>query len=83
MKRIHIVCLGLLVSALTGCGNKNTEDVVITVKDPVDKEFPVSDYFQVAAQLTGSNFNEKEFRDYLKDEGSSKIEEEDFRIDLE
>lgn len=38
---------------------------------------------KAAAQLTGSNFDEKEFRDYLKDEGSSKIEEEDFRIDLE
>lgn len=41
------VC-GLVISALTGCSdNKSIEGVVITVKDPGDKEFPVSDYFQV------------------------------------
>lgn len=39
---------GLATSAFTGCSdNKNTESVVITVKDPVDKAFPVSDYFKV------------------------------------
>ena len=41
------VC-GLVISVLTGCGgNKNADEVVITVKDPGDKQFPVSDYFQV------------------------------------
>ena len=45
--QIFPVC-GLVISALTGCGgNKNADDIVITVKDPGDKEFPVSDYFQV------------------------------------
>ena len=43
-----IPACGLVISGLTGCGdNKSTEGVVITVKDPVDKEFPVSDYFRV------------------------------------
>lgn len=38
---------------------------------------------KVAAQLTGSSFNEKEFRDYLTNEGASKLDEEEFRVDLE
>ncbi|MBR4810708.1 MAG: 6-bladed beta-propeller [Bacteroidaceae bacterium] len=39
---------GLVTSALTSCNdNKNTESAVITVKDPLDKDFPVSDYFKV------------------------------------
>lgn len=43
-----IPVMGLVITAFTGCnGNKDTEGVVITVKDPGDKEFKVSDYFQV------------------------------------
>ena len=38
---------------------------------------------KIAAQLTGSSFNEKEFRDYLTNEGASKLDEEEFRVDLE
>lgn len=37
---------------------------------------------KVAAQLSGINFDEKEFRDYLKEQGSSPLEEEDFKIDI-
>ena len=36
---------------------------------------------KVAAQLSGTNFNEKEFREYLQDKGSAPLEEEDFKID--
>lgn len=43
-----IPVMGLVITAFTGCNdNKGTEGVVITVKDPGDKEFKVSDYFQV------------------------------------
>lgn len=43
-----IPVMGLVITAFTGCNdNKDTEGVVITVKDPGDKEFKVSDYFQV------------------------------------
>ena len=37
---------------------------------------------KVTAQMTGGQFNEKEFRDYLSD-GLTKIEDEDFKLDLE
>ena len=37
---------------------------------------------KVAAQLSGINFDEKEFRDYMKEQGSSPLEEEDFKIDI-
>lgn len=36
-----------------------------------------------AAALEGQSFNENEFRDYIKEQGSAKIEEEDFKIDLD
>ena len=38
---------------------------------------------KIAAELTGSSFNEKEFRDYIQHEGLSKIDDEEFKIDLE
>lgn len=38
---------------------------------------------KIAAQLTGSNFNEKELRDYLHNDGLSKISEEEFQPFLE
>ena len=31
---------------------------------------------KVAAELSGTNFNEKEFRDYMKEQGSVSIEED-------
>lgn len=37
---------------------------------------------KVAAQLSGINFDEKEFREYMKEQGSSPLEEEDFKIDI-
>lgn len=37
---------------------------------------------KVASQLTGSKFNESEFRDYLKEQNNERIEEEDFKIDI-
>ena len=38
---------------------------------------------KIAAELTGSKFNEGEFRDYVKEQGSARIEEEDFKLELE
>lgn len=37
---------------------------------------------KTAAELSGSQFNENEFREYMKEQGSSPLEEEDFKIDL-
>lgn len=43
---------GLVLSVIAACGgNQKSDGVVITVKDPVDKEFPVSDYFQVDKRI--------------------------------
>lgn len=38
---------------------------------------------KISAELTGSNFNEKEFRDYMQEQGSAPLEEEDFKIDMD
>lgn len=35
-----------------------------------------------AAAVQGINFNENEFRDYIRDQGSERISEEEFRIDI-
>lgn len=37
---------------------------------------------KVGAQLTGSSFNESEFRDYIKDQGAARLSEEEFEVDI-
>lgn len=37
---------------------------------------------KLAAELTGGNFNEKEFRDYIQHDGLAKIEYEEFQLDI-
>ena len=39
---------------------------------------------KLSAELSGNSFNEKEFRDYIKEQGSVKMEEEeDFKVEME
>lgn len=37
---------------------------------------------KIAAELTGSKFDENEFREYMSEQGSARLEEEDFKIDI-
>lgn len=37
---------------------------------------------RISDQISGNKFNEKEFRDYMEDQGSINIEEEEFEVDL-
>jgi len=37
---------------------------------------------KAAAELTGSKFDENEFRDYLQEQGNARIDEDDFKIDI-
>lgn len=37
---------------------------------------------KLASELTGSKFDESEFREYVKEQGSARIEEEDFKIEI-
>lgn len=38
---------------------------------------------KLSAELSGNNFDEKEFRDYIKEQGMAKMEEEEFKIEME
>lgn len=37
---------------------------------------------KLSDELSGTQFNEQEFRDYIKDQGAANIEEEEFEVDL-
>lgn len=37
---------------------------------------------KAAASLQGNEFNEKEFRNYMREQGSAPLEEEDFQVDI-
>ena len=37
---------------------------------------------KISAELSGSQFDEKIFRDYIKEQEQAPLEEEDFKIDI-